>query len=162
MKTKKWALIFLLFTGIILFAGHSAFGGCEILGLGDLIVLEGNAPGTKYSGPITIYFHEATFGDNPTSTMYYFMRFKKGNKLYAFAGFTEDVDPLPVNLEGQVDIIADFINEIVVPVVEECELPNCPTATLKSFSLDVSQEDPPEGNPQGLFYYILDIEIGVQ
>lgn len=158
MKTKKWVLFFLLFTGIILFAAQSAIAGCEIAGLGDLIELDGNAPGTKYSGPVTIYFHEVMDG---TYTMYYFMRFKKGNQLYAFAGSTPNVDPVPNNLEQQVGIIADFINDEFVPFVKACEIGNCPTAVLKSFSLDVSQEDPVQGNPQDLFYYILDIEIGV-
>ena len=43
MKTNKWALIFLLFTGIILFAAQSALGGCEVSSL-DALIETGNAP----------------------------------------------------------------------------------------------------------------------
>jgi hypothetical protein len=141
-----------------------------VAGLGDLVVLDSNAPGTKYSGPVTVYFHEETDG---TFTMYYFLRLKRGNELYSFAGFTANVDPSPNELGAQVCIIEAFIKRVVIPVVEECsagvcddcdpcDTGDCPTAVLKSFSQDVAQGEPPEGNPQLLTFYILNIVIAAQ
>jgi hypothetical protein len=180
MKTKKWAIIFLLFVGIILFAAQSALGGCEIAAL-DALVAEGNAPGTKLEGPLTVFYYGNTNGIG-TASMYFFMRLRKGSDFYSFAGGPYLVT-LPTDFTNLVpDYIEDFFINVVVPNLNECDLnynpanppsydcqdppytvcaqcPELPDIVLKSYDMDVDWEAP--GNNGGLVYFITNIQVGI-
>ena len=176
MKTKKWALVFLLFPGIIFFAAQSALGGCEVGDL-DWLVSEGNAPGTKLDGPITIFYQpievngdteENTFncfqGDNPVD-MYFFLRLKKGTNLYSFAGGPEIIC-FPGEVTTAVpDKIGEFFVDHVVPTLYPgCVGPpdTCPEIVLKSAVLAVDWEPPLGfGYTSGLYYFIADIQVAI-
>lgn len=165
MKVSKGVLILLLLSGMFFCAAQSAFGGCEVAILDQLINLQDqqNAPGTKYYGTITIYFEPAPISgsETPNSNMYYFLRLRKGYNLYSFAGKTVNIDPRASNLERQVNAIGSFFNETVIPKLYDCTTyEDCPVAFLKSYSLDVSQEES-FGSSEFLFY-IADIVIAVQ
>ena len=166
MKAKKWALIFLLFTGIMLFAAQSALGGCEVAALDELIS-EGNAPGLKLEGPLTV-FYQKTSDDPPgpefTVDMYWFLRLRKGSDLYSFAGGPATDIILPTDLltivPGTIETF--FINTVVPAVVTGCDIPPevCPEVILKSYDLDVDDETP-LGDNAGLLYSIANIVIGL-
>jgi len=82
MKTKKWALTFLVvFTGMILFTAQSALGGSEVSGLPPPT---GNAPGTKYEGPLTVFFHDVNETGRSAfeADMYWFLRLRHGSELW--------------------------------------------------------------------------------
>jgi hypothetical protein len=165
MRTKKWALTFLVvFAGIILFAAQSALGGSEVATLDLLIV--GKAPGTKLEGPITVFYEPVvcgTPGPKWIAKMYWFMRLKKGYDLYQFAGGPKLVE-IPTDLVDAIpDIIGEFIIDTVIPTLYSCNPTSpgdCPDAVLKSYDLDVDWEAP--GYNSGLFFFIADIVIAVQ
>ena len=159
MGTKKKALTFLLFAGIILFTAQSAFGGCEVAALDALIDVSGNAPGTKLSGPITVFYKFKS--GNPAgefvADMYFFLRLRKGYDLHQFAaGPTEVTVPY---FEAHVFFIEDFFEDTVIPALYNCTA-DCPSVVLKSYDMDVDWEAP--GDNGGLFYFIADIVIAVQ
>ena len=161
MKTKKWALVFLLFTGMILFAGQSALGGCEVAAL-DALIEGGNAPGTKLEGPLTVFYYGSTDGIGSAS-MYFFMRLRKGSDFYSFAG-----GPYSVTLPGDfINLvpwyIQDFFINVVVPDLypncDTAEPPDCPEIVLKSYDMDVDWEAP--GSDNGLVYFIANIQVAI-
>jgi hypothetical protein len=180
MKKKKWALVFLLFTGIILFATQSAIGGCEVGDL-DWLISEGNAPGTKLDGPITIFYQPkedngpeeenavTCFEGAEPADMYFFLRLKKGANLYSFAGGPEIIC-FPDDVTEVVPyIIGVFFDEHVVPTLYPDCTPNqnppdedCPNIVLKSADLGVDWEPPPGfGFTSGLNYFIANIQVGI-
>ena len=166
MRTKKWALTFLVvFAGMVLFTAQSAFGGCEVASLDLLIYLNDKAPKTKYEGPITLYFHPVFVVDEYENQIlirtdaYLFLRLRKGSNLFAFADVIEDVtysefidDPLAVT---------SFFDDTVLPGLYPAVCPgDCPPSVLKSYDLDVSHDDPPAGSP--LQFFVVDIVLAVQ
>ena len=167
MGTKKKALTFLLFAGIMLFTAQSAFGGCEVAGLDALIDVSGNAPGTKLSGPITVYYQK--IGDPKpgyifTADMYLFLRLRKGAEVYQFAGKVAGVD-FP-NIDADVLNIEEFFEDIVIPALYSgCDpLVDCPNVVLKSYDMDVDWETPGDTGEgeEKLYSFIADIVIAVQ
>jgi hypothetical protein len=167
MGTKKWALIFLIFTGFIFLAAQSALGGCELPFLDDLIDEGGNAPGTKYEGPITVYFHTDNYPPAPLSylsDMYYFLRLRKGQSKYSFSGVSNSIDYRQSNVPGQLDEIDNFIRITVIPSIYSCnpdsDVGNCPDFSLKSYNLDVNEDE--SGGTSSLRFWIVNIVIGVQ
>lgn len=155
MRTKKGVLTFLLFAGIMLFTAQSAFGGCEVAAMDQLIDLSDNAPGTKYSGTLTVYFHPNEAG--MTGDMYLFARLRKGIDLYAFSdvigGVThEDFMNDPI-------LVGDFFLDTVIPYLYDCVFPNCPDAVLKSYDMDVSHDGQGEFNL--MQFYVVDFTIAV-
>jgi hypothetical protein len=177
MKTKKWALVFLLFTGIIFFAAQSAVGGCEVGDL-DWLISGENAPGTKLEGPLTIYYHciEADPNDCEdyifTADMYFFLRLRKGSTLYSFAGGPEQIevpgDLLSTTEDGVAWKIGEFFDDVVVPALypgcNETSPDSCPSVALKSADNAVDWEpwDPAIVNTAtpGLAFFITDIVVG--
>ena len=167
MKTKKWTIIFLLFTGIILFAAQSALGGCEVTDL-DYLVSGGNAPGTKLEGPLTIFYQLPPETYSGPAEMYWFMRLRKGSTFHAFAGGPTTIQ-FPVDLlspTGVPYIIEQFFNSSVVPALyPECEGPpdTCPDIVLKSADMGVDWDaEPGPGLFQsGLFYFIANIQVAI-
>jgi hypothetical protein len=161
MKTKKWALMFLLFTGIILFAAQSALGGCEVSDL-DWLISGEKAPGTKLEGPITL-FYKPDNGISGPADVYWFMRLRKGSSFYSFAG--QDRIEFPVDIAsptGVPFIIEQFFDNVVVPTLYPgCNTPpdTCPDIVLKSADMGVDWEPP--GANSGLFFFIANIQVGI-
>jgi hypothetical protein len=170
MKTKKWAIIFLLFASIILFAAQSALGGCEVAALDALIETGGNAPGTKLSGPITVFYQCIEPDSNDCldnrflADMYFFLRLRKGAEFYSFAGKIEEVN-FP-DFESDVANIQAFFDDTVLPALypgcDEAGNPACPDIVLKSYDMDVDWEAPPANVEPGLFFFIADIVVAIQ
>jgi hypothetical protein len=169
MKTKKWAIIFLLFAGIILFAVQSAIGGCEVSNL-DPLLPDDNAPGTKLEGPITIFYQLPDGATSGPAFMYWFMRLRKGSTFYTFAGGPADIifpsDLLDV-IDGVPYILENFFNDTVVPALyPECTLnPDiCPNIVLKSYDMEVDWDAEPGGEEfdSGLYYFIANIVVAIQ
>ena len=170
MRTKKWALFFLMCTGFILFAAQSALGGCEVAALDALIETGGNAPGTKLSGPITVYYQcvEENLGDCEGASfladMYFFLRLRKGAEFYSFAGKFGGVD-FP-SFDADVANILAFFEDTVIPSLypgcDELGNPPCPSIVLKSYDMDVDWEAPPANVEPGLFFFIADLVVAIQ
>jgi hypothetical protein len=167
MRTKKWSIIFLLFTGIILFSAQSAIGGCELPFLDELVDLS-NAPKTKYEGPITVYFDTDDYPPAPISylsDMYYFLRLRKGQTKYSFSGVTRGIDYRQAFIPQQLDALDEFFRTTVIKTIYNCNpdpdpaVGNCPDYSLKSYRLDVN-EDESMGSSDFRFW-IVDIIIGV-
>lgn len=168
MGTKKKALTFLLFAGIMLFTAQAAFGGCEVAAL-DTLITDSNAPGTKLSGPITVFYKWVSDDPEPndpawTANMYWFLRLRHGSLFYQFAGGPEEVI-IPTNFIDAIrDIIGTFFEETVVPTLyDPCDpaiLGDCPDVVLKSYDMDVDWEAP--GENSGLRFFIADIVIAIQ
>ena len=165
MGTKKKVLTFLVFAGMMLFTAQSALGGCEVAAL-DPLIIDGNAPGTKLEGPLTVFYKWVSHDpDGPawTADMYWFLRLRHGSKFYSFAGGPEEVLFPTEILTMPPIIIGDFFADIVIPNLYKCnpEIPGeCPEVVLKSYDMDVSWEPP--GDNGGLYYFIADIVIAVQ
>jgi hypothetical protein len=179
MKTKKWAIIFLLFTGMILFAVQSALGGCEVSNL-DWLISGENAPGPKLEGPLTIFYQcdESNQANDCVNrpydfsgNMYFFLRLRKGSKLYSFAG-----GPYPVDVTDDLMCtdsascvawqIGEFFDKRVVPTLYPgCDDPpppsTCPTIVLKSADNLVNWE-PEVGYNSNLAFFITDIVVGIR
>jgi hypothetical protein len=159
MRTKKWTIIFLLFTGIIFFFGQSAFGGCEITALDPYVVKK--APGTKYSGTLAL-----TFGGLPDNILYIVARIENKKLPYAFAGKVDNIAD-PEDLLNNPWVIEEFLTDNVIPYLYNCDPEDyCPPVKLKSYSNDVASDNPGAGdNPvwlnAPLEFYILDFQIAV-
>ena len=166
MKTKKWAIIFLLFTGIILFAAQSALGGCEVADL-DWLISGQNAPGPKLEGPITIIYIPRDGISGPTD-MYWFLRLRKGSSFYSFAGGPTVINyPLAITDQGE-NGVASILQEFFELHVVETLYPGCnsagtcPDIVLKSADMGVDEETPGYSPPEwGIFYFIANIQVGV-
>ena len=161
MKTTTKILAFLMLCSALVFAAHSAFAGCEVSVLDDLILEGGNAPGTKLSGPITVFLTNVDEASG-TADMYFFMRLRKGGDTYAFAGESTGVGY--ASFVEQESVIEDFFKETVIPALYNNCLPGttCPAVALKSYDMDVDQDIEPLGYKSGLRFFIADIVIAVQ
>ena len=135
MKTTTKILAFLMLCSALVFAAHSAFAGCEV-GL-DNMVTTSNPPGTKFSGPITVFFQCSNesgcdYAAPWQASMYFFIRLQKGSDLYQFSGGPYAV-VVPTDLqypdptEGVQGIIGDFFTTKVIPTLypgPDCDLDN--------------------------------------
>ena len=78
------------------------------------IYIDKNAPGTKLSGPLSVYyeFTGTCEGGGPKTDMFYTVRLAKGNSLYIFEGPPVEVCYFA---DGeQAEIIIDFIGREIV------------------------------------------------
>jgi len=124
-------------------------------------IVDKNAPGTKYTGTLTIYYQPSENNNcdtlGPNTTMYYFLRIKKGFKVYPFSGFASNICYLDLN--AQALAIKGFISQKVMPL-----LSSNPSVTfaLKSVSQVVENDEIffPECC-SGMTFMIMDIEIAV-
>ena len=162
MKTKGIVLASIMLTGMIFFAAQPALAGCEVASLDDLIAANANAPGTKYEGPLTIYFQEVTDCDgNTTTNMYLFLRLRKGWMPYVFGDMIAGIDD--ITFRNDPTVVESFFYDTVMPGLypDLCPGDFCPNAVLKAYTLDVTpSNDPGDGN--GLTFYITDIVLAVQ
>ena len=154
MKPIKELLIVLLAIAVVFVFGAPALaafgsqGGAT--GAGGIQVYP-NAPGTKYEGPLTIYYVPA--GTN-TFDMYFFLRLRKGSTLHAFSGTALGV---PGAVEDQQQAITDFFNNNVKPILYP---ESNPPALLKS--IDQIADDATSGCCGDMVYTIMDVVIAIQ
>ena len=166
MRTSKVVLSFILLSAVIFFTGQSAMGGCAIKPDGSPpIDTDKTAPGTKLSGPLTVFLDESS---NPNK-IYFFLRLRKGYDLYCFAG---SYDPDVTNGDKEPNInnfvtlaeekVTEFFEDTVIPEIyeEECAADNCPPVSLKSYDQDVNSGD--QGETNDLELYVMDIVVAVE
>ena len=126
--------------------------------------LNPNASGTKYSGPLTVFFSEGTFsGDcgEGSSNVYFFVRLNQGMRYYTYA---YDAGTLCNGYEFWVLAFQTFIEESLI--LDICTTSSCPTfdngsVALKSLTNNYERiYDDMEDNFMGCF--IADIVIAVK
>lgn len=157
---KKIQILILSAVMLFVFAGpaFSAMSTQTTSGQ-DLINVEKSAPGTKLSGPLTIYYgnYDSTAG---TADMYVFLRLRKGYDLYAFSTVIPGVDYGASNIDTMTDNILDFIEDVVLPELYEGA---SPPFAIKATDQEI--QDDPNCNYCGvglLNFAIMDIIIAVQ
>ncbi len=173
---KKHALMAMVVAAMLFVAAPEVIAsGGELATPGDWpILVDPNAPGTKLSGPLTIYYKPVDCpesepnccGDTLIMDMYFFLRLKKGTTLYPFAGKASGV--CFNSLEEQQDAVSAFFQSTVIPFLFP-RPPGVPTPpfALKSFT-QLVQEDSTEcptgetGCNSGLHFGIMEIVVAVQ
>ena len=156
MKPIKGLLIVLLAMAVVFTFGQSALaafgsqGGAG--GEGGIEVVK-DAPGTKYSGPLTIYYTSSGIG---LYNMHFFMRLRKGWDLYAFSGIANDVDG---TVDAQQAVIDNFVRDTVIPILYPGVDP-APEVWLKS--VDQIVDDATSSCCDSMVYTIMDVVIAVQ
>jgi hypothetical protein len=129
--------------------------------------LNPNASGTKYSGPLTVFFSEGTLDNignciEGSSYVYFFVRLNKGMRYYTYA---YDAGNLCNGYEFWVPAFQTFIEETLIPDICTTDSSLCPTfdngrVALKSLTNNYERiyyDD--EDNFMGCF--IADIVIAV-
>lgn len=156
MKRFKELLIVLLALAVVFAFGAPALaafgsqGGAT--GAGGIQV-DPNAPGTKYEGPLTIYYVPAEGIGN--YNMYFFLRLRKGSTLYAFSGTAPVVDDVGV----QQLAIENFFTNTVIPLLYPGE---DPPSALKSVDQIVDNFTTGQTCCSGKEFTIMDVVIAVQ
>jgi hypothetical protein len=175
METIVKRIAFIFLTLFMVFAfGQSAMAlvGSEpgTNGSGGIVV-NPNAPGTKYEGPLTIYYVPDP-DHTGFSFMHIFLRLRKGSTLWGFSGISAvSVDPT-VTTDGQAQVTA-FMNNTVMPILYPSYVPptdpnNVQTSNypwyLKSVDQVVSDNallgPPPCCND--MTFVIMDVIVAVQ
>lgn len=160
MRSIKGLLFMLLAIAVVFTFGQPAWaafgsqGGAT--GSGGIVV-DKDAPGTKYSGPLTIYYVPIEGSSN--YELNFFLRLRKGWDLYGFSGTANDV-PLDIPIvQGKID---DFIRNTVIPILYSNYTPY-PEFWLKSVDQLVEDNDLElPGCCGGGFFSIMDVVISVQ
>ena len=142
MKTRKTVLFFLLILGISLAITQSVHAyGSESSTPGDVISINPNASGTKLTGPLTIYLPYSETPDYYSancwasgvpykSTMYFFIRLRKGSTLYPFSGQAPNICVADIN--QQQAAIKAYIQTVVIPNI----FPDNPNALFDLKNVD--------------------------
>ena len=134
---------------------------CTSDDLCDLITVYKTAPGTKLSGPLTMYFVKTT-GDY--ADMHVFLRLRKGYDLYSFSTIVRnliyDADEIP----GLQDAIEDFIEFNVIPEIYDGATPphaiKSVDQVIQDYPLCSYCPKPPAD--EHMNFVIMDIVIAVQ
>ncbi|RLB88249.1 MAG: hypothetical protein DRH26_13960 [Deltaproteobacteria bacterium] len=182
MKIFKGLIFSLLMMAMVLSYAHEAVarGSAVAPGAEPIIKVFPTAHGTKYSGPLTIYYifdhiEQKTLingdvVDIDYYSMHFFMRLRKGVNLYSFSGVAEETYEYTDTL-GQMTATEDFIQDTVIPSIYCNPLnPPCtdPIALLKSIDMLVENN---EGEYPGccrdytgipMKFLITDVVIAVQ
>ena len=97
-----------------------------------------NAPGTKYSGTVTIAYDKATVTPTGCSTffitkMYVVLTLQQGNDRRAFTANAQDI--CFDNQDAQANVVIDLIGDVVIPALyNNCAPGACPGFKVKSFT----------------------------
>jgi hypothetical protein len=173
MRNQRAAAILSILLACMVFGSwERAFAqGSEVATVQSFIAVDKNAPGTKLSGPMGIFYSDVNFNDTdcggsdtPSGTMTFILRLRKGNQLYGFSGPDEPTrvclaDPgSPDDPTSQQGILHDFVRDHVIPVVSSN--PEAPFA-LKSVDQMVNNDTPGYSSLDVLFV-LLDVEIAVR
>jgi hypothetical protein len=136
------------------------------------IVVNPNAAGTKYEGPLTIYY--VPDPDKPLhSFMHIFLRLRKGSTLWGFSGISSESVIPTVTTDGQAQVTA-FMNETVMPILypgysppsdpNDMQTSNYPWY-LKSVDQVVTDQAPLPGELpccNNMTFVIMDVIVAVQ
>jgi hypothetical protein len=166
MKSIK-GLFFILFALACVFCvGQAAFAliGSQAGESGGGIIVSPKAHGTRYEGPLTIYYTNPvqeyiegvlfTFVD-----MNFFLRLENKSTLNAFSGKSLHVDYL--NIPIQQEAITVFIQNTVIPILYP-EYDPKPDFLLKSVDLKVEDDGGSGTCCNGMYFTIMDVVIAVQ
>ena len=160
MKIFKKTQILMLSAVMLFFFASPAFSAMSTQTTSgeDLINVDKTAPGTKLSGPLTIYYADTEVAGEVD--MYVFLRLRKGYNLYAFSTIIPGVDYVASNIDTMTGYIEDFIEDVVIPELYDGD---SPPFAIKATDQEI-QDDPNcnycgEGN---LYFAIMDIVIAVQ
>lgn len=160
MKTMKKIQILMLSAVMLFVFANPVFSAMstQTTSAVDLIDVEKSAPGTKLTGPLTIYYANYD-ADAKTADMYVFLRLRKGYKLNAFATVIHGVIYTPDHIDTMTGNITDFIATIVLPELFDGV---APPFAIKS--VDQIVEDDPYCNfcSGEINIAIMDITIAVQ
>lgn len=167
MKTGKVILIFLFLAFGLFFSVPSVSAGCAVRGDGsDPLDPNPQAKGTKYIGPLTIYYDENDTGSSDDQICW-FVRLRKGSTFYAFSECSDttfDGDVLDPSTfpQDSVDLIRKyFFPKVAIPEIYDCSAgDDCPPAFLKSYDQDVSDSDPPFASEE--LFFAMDITVAVE
>lgn len=151
-----FVLTMVFFTGQVAFALIGSQAGAD--GEGGITVYP-NASGTKYEGPLTIYYLPASSESGSEKNMHFFMRLRKGSNLYQFSGIAENVVYLDANLQ-QVEI-ENFIKYTAIPLLYPGVVP-APVALLKSIDQKVEDTGGLTACCGEMLFAIMDVVIAVQ
>ena len=127
---------------------------------GSAIVTDGQAKGTKLSGPLTIYYADLTTNEQgiTSGTMYFFMRLRQGHTLWIFGGMRPLADYNNISMIQ--DNIEDFVGQTVVPALFGQTVEYW---ALKSVDQVIEPDDPTATNGccGGMSFTIMDVVIAV-
>lgn len=160
MKTMKKIQVLMLSAVMLFVFASPAFSAMSTQTTSDvdLITVDKSAPGTKLSGPLTIFYANYDL-DAKTADMYVFLRLRKGFDLYAFSTVIPGVAYKASNIDTMTDLIEDFIAANVIPEIYDGATP--PFA-IKATDQKI-QDDPNCNYCSGdIFFAIMDITIAVQ
>ncbi|MBA7697214.1 hypothetical protein ES703_105874 [subsurface metagenome] len=122
MRTIKVAFVFLMAMGMILATGyHAQAARTSETPAGDPVLdIDKTAAGTSLIGTITIYYEAGT----GTGDMKFFIRLRKGYKLYGFSGVAENINY--GSISSQQAAIVAFVTDTVIPYIYCCGGPYGP------------------------------------
>jgi len=192
MKNFNKVLIGLLAAAMVMTMALPAMAskGCNASG-GDVtgfITTHPTAPGTKWSGPLTIYYEdipgiENTCGADAPQKMTFFTRMRKGATILPFAGEAPCVDYVDDStIQGAIE---EFFEVTVIPILTGDSMSatycdpacsaadedagfctgSCPPFLVKNVDQYVQDVDPGGGEPDccgDIFFEIMDITIAIQ
>lgn len=162
MKKARLIFILLLMTGFILGITQSNVWAraSDTPQGGSAIVTDGQAKGTKLSGPLTIYY-DVELDPNTmliSGDMYFFMRLRHGHTLRIFGGMK------PISNYNNITLIQNnieaFVGETVIPALFGLDVPYW---ALKSVD-QVIEPDDSTATPEccgGMSFTIMDVVIAV-
>lgn len=158
MKTMKkiYIMLILIFTMFVFVTPSFGALSTQVTSDVELINVDKNAPGTKLTGPLTIYFanYDSSAG---TADMYVFLRLRKGYELYSFSTSMPGITYSASNIEVLTGYINDFIADSVLP---EIYAGATPPFAIKSVD-QIVQDDPICSYCSGLNFAIMDVVIAV-
>lgn len=135
------------------------------------IKVNANAPGTKLTGPLTVYYIKVgetnDFIPKPIVDMYVFMRLRHGNQLNSFSTVIKDFVYEAAEIVWQIKDFETFIDNTVIPVLYPGITPQ-PKALIKVIDQDVQDNnvDFPgcckDDLNENMWFAIMDITIAVQ
>lgn len=133
-----------------------------------------NAPGTKLSGPLTVYYVQTGWTTPPPGVpakpvvdMYIFMRVRQGNNLYPFSAVIRGAIYEAADLQYQIEDFNAFIANTVIPVLYQGVSP-APEFLVKVIDQDVQDNNTDfpgcckDDNGDNMWFAIMDITIAVQ
>ena len=158
MKATRLLFVLLVLTGLILVPAQSEVWAraSDTPQGGSAIVTDGQAKGTKLTGPLTIYY--LVEPDN-SATMYFFMRLRQGHTLRIFGG-TRDINDYN-NIADIQAAIEDFVGATVIPALFGLDVPYW---ALKSVDQVIEPDDATAtpGCCGGMLFTIMDVVIAVE
>jgi len=128
MRNVVFSLILVVGIALSLFLGQAWGWG----GVTNPYGVDPTAAGTKYSGPLTIYFECVPLLDkkgnviNPCSAdvyhLYFFVRLNQGNNFY---DYSYDAGVVPHENLAEINAFRDFIEKKLIPDI--CTISPCPS-----------------------------------